>query len=65
MNGQRKYHYDMAKQTIEYWRNPTTSEIAFGEGAIHWLTVEADVVRKPDGTLKKWFIHTDGLRYNR
>lgn len=55
----------MTKQTVEYWRNPTPSEIAFGEGAIHRLTVDADVVRKPDGTLKKWLIHTDGLRYNR
>lgn len=53
------------KQTAEYWRNPTPHEIAFGEGAIHWLTVDIDKVRKPDGKLKKWFIHTDGLRYNR
>lgn len=53
------------KQTAEYWRNPTPHEIVFGEGAIHWLTVDIDKVRKPDGKLKKWFIHTDGLRYNR
>ena len=52
-------------QTTEYWRNPTPSEIKFGEGAIHWLTVDINKVRKPDGSLKKWFIHTDGLRYNR
>ena len=48
------------KKTIDYWR-----EIKFGEGAIHWLTVDIEKVQKPDGSLKKWFIHTDGLRYNR
>lgn len=40
-------------QTTEYWRNPTLSEIKFGEGAIHWLTVDINKVRKPDGSLKK------------
>lgn len=52
-------------KTVEYWRNPTSGEIAFGEGAAHWLSVDVNKVLKPDGTLKKWFIHTDGLRYNR
>ncbi len=52
-------------KTAEYWRNPTPSEIKSGEGAIHWLTVDISKVRKPDDSLKKWFIHTDGLRYNR
>lgn len=51
--------------TIEYWRHPTPAEIKFGEGAIHWLTVDKASVIKPDGTLKKWFIGKDGLRYNR
>lgn len=51
--------------TIEYWRHPTPAEIKFGEGAIHWLTVDRASVTKPDGTLKKWFIGKDGLRYNR
>ena len=55
----------MDVQTILYWRNPTSHEIAFGEGAIHWLLVDVDKVRKPDGKLKEWLIHADGLRYNR
>lgn len=50
--------------TVEYWRHPTPSEIKFGCGAIHWITVETEMVRKPNGKLKKWFIHSDGLRYN-
>ena len=52
-------------KTIEYWRHPTPAEIKFGHGVIHWLTVNLEEVRKPDGTLKKWFIGKDGLRYNR
>ena len=40
------------KKTIDYWRHPTKREIKFGEGAIHWLTVDIEKV-------------TDGLRYNR
>ena len=53
------------KKTVEYWRHPTPQEIKLGEGAIHWLTVDIEKVKKTDGGLKKWFIHTDGLRYNR
>ena len=53
----------MCIKTVEYHRNPTPWEIRFGEGAIHYLTVEADKVRKKDGNLKRWFVHTDGLRY--
>ena len=48
------------KKTIDYWRHPTKREIKFGEGA-----VDIEKVQKSDGSLKKWFIHTDGLRYNR
>lgn len=55
----------MQERTIEYWRSPTLDEIKFGEGAIHWLTANLEDVKKPDGTLKKWFIGKDGLRYNR
>lgn len=47
------------KKTIDYWRHPTKREIKFGEGAIHWLTVDIEKVQKPDGSLKKWFIHTE------
>lgn len=53
-------------KTVEYWRQPTDWEIRFGEGAIHWLTVNVDDVRKPDGSLKRWFVNkADGLRYYR
>lgn len=55
----------MQERTIEYWRSPTLDEINFGEGVIHWLTVNLKDVQKPDGTLKKWFIGKDGVRYNR
>lgn len=51
------------KTTVEYYRQPTRGEIIFGEGAIHWLTVERSTVTKKDGELKKWFTHNDGLRY--
>lgn len=49
--------------TIEYHRDPTPLELKLGYGAIHYLTVETEKVRKKDGSLKRWFIHTDGLRY--
>jgi hypothetical protein len=51
-------------KTIKYWRNPTKCEISFGEGAIHYLTVNVNEVTKKNGELKKWFIGKDGLRYN-
>ncbi len=52
-------------KTYLYHRDPTSAEIRFGEGAIHYLTVDEKTVRKKDGNLKKWFIHKDGLRYYR
>ena len=52
-------------KTIEYWRHPTPAEIKCGHGVIHWLAVNLEEVQKPDGTLRKWFIGKDGLRYNR
>lgn len=51
-------------KTVTYWRHPTPAEIRFGNGAIHYLDIEIEKVMKPNGKLKKWFIHTDGLRYN-
>lgn len=50
-------------RVVEYWRHPTRNEIKRGEGAIHTITVDADKVMKPDGSLKKWFVE-NGLRYN-
>ena len=52
------------KKTIDYWRHPPILKLNL-EGAIHWLTIDIEKVLKPDGSLKKWFVHTDGLRYNR
>jgi len=50
---------------VTYHRQPTAWEIKFGEGAIHWLTVDVATVTKKNGELKKWFINPyDGLRYN-
>lgn len=40
-------------KTIKYWRNPTKWEISFGEGAIHYLTVNVNEVTKKNGYLKK------------
>ena len=45
------------EKTVEYWRNPTPYEIKFGEGTIHWLTIEIKHVTKKDGTLKKWTLN--------
>ncbi len=50
-------------KTVIYHRKPTRSEIKFGEGSTHYLEVNENIVRKKDGNLKKWFVHTDGLRY--
>lgn len=53
------------KETVTYHRMPTQWEIRFGEGAIHYLDVPRSMVTKRDGNLKRWFRHTDGLRYYR
>ena len=51
---------------VTYHREPTKSEIAFGEGATHFRDFElADVLNK-DGIIKKWLVaKDDGLRYYR
>jgi len=49
---------------VEYWRNPTKSEIKMGYGAIHKVNFSMYDVSKPNGELKQWFIK-DKLRYNR
>ena len=48
--------------TIEYHRNPTKDEIAFGYGTIHYIEVEVKSVMN-NGKLKQWFVAGDGLRY--
>ena len=56
--------FKLVEKKIEAWRQPTPSEIRFGEGAIHWGEFTREEFQKPDGTLKKW-IKAEGLRYNR
>ncbi len=47
-------------------RNPTASEIRFGEGATHYATYPIADWLKRDGTLKNWIVSPyDGLRYYR
>ncbi|KAF5065901.1 hypothetical protein DSECCO2_268920 [anaerobic digester metagenome] len=41
-------------KTVEYHRKPTAGEVKFGEGAIHYLTIDVKDVTKADGTLKRW-----------
>lgn len=55
------------KADYECWRNPTLSEIKFGEGAIHYRSFPLwDIGYNKKGDLKKWFIaKDDGLRYYR
>ena len=51
----------------EYHREPTPSEIKFGQGATHYRTFPVEVCCHP-GTriLKRWFVAADdGLRYYR
>ena len=56
----------LRRGTIEGHRNPTPSEIRFGEGATHYKTMPLDQWLKPDGTLKYWTVCPfDGLRYFR
>lgn len=51
-------------QLIECHRQPTESEVKFGEGATHYRSFtagEMGITKK--GDLKKWFVADDGLRY--
>lgn len=52
---------------IEYSRNPTASEIAFGEGATHYKSFKrSHCIKKDLHTLKRWVkCPHDGLRYYR
>ena len=55
----------MNKQEIEAHRPPTIGEQCFGEGAIHWLTVDLPCILNKKGDIKKWFVFPkDGLRYS-
>jgi len=55
----------MNKQEIEAHRPPTKGELKFGEGAIHWLTVDLPNILNKRGDIKKWFVWPgDNLRYS-
>lgn len=55
--------------SVEYHRQPTKAEIKFGEGAIHYLTIDRELVTKPNGELKMWcknpYNQNDTNRYYR
>ena len=51
---------------VRYTRQPTASEVRFGEGCIHWRDFDPMKCIKPNGELKQWFkCKDDGLRYYR
>lgn len=52
------------KNKVTYHRQPTKSEIKFGEGAIHYKDFDKTFVTKENGDFKKWVIcPIDKLRY--
>ena len=53
-------------ETVRYHRQPTSSEIRFGMGAIHYGDFTVEEACWP-GTriLKAWFMGRDGLRWYR
>jgi hypothetical protein len=52
-------------RTITAHRKPTRAETNLGYGAIHYRDFDVSEWLKPDGTLKKWIVADDGLRYYR
>lgn len=53
-------------QMITLHREPTPSEVRFGEGAIHYKDFERSFVTRRDGSLKLYVVcPQDGLRYYR
>jgi len=52
-------------EQVTYHRPPTKGEIAFGEGATHYLDIAIEeCCHKGTRVLKKWLVK-DGLRYYR
>ena len=47
-----------------YHRKPTPWEVKWGYGAMHYIDLAASIVRRKDGTLKRYVV-IDGLRYYR
>ncbi|MCR4773049.1 MAG: hypothetical protein K5854_01650 [Prevotella sp.] len=50
-------------RTITAHRQPTAGEISFGYGAIHYAEFPIERFMREDGTLKRWIVAEDGLRY--
>lgn len=59
-----KLGWNGIKSKIEYSRQPTKSEIKFGHGATHYLTINKDKFLNKDGTVKKC-VKVDGLIYTK
>ena len=57
-----KMVWNGANSEIDYHRKPTKSEIKFGHGATHYLTIHKDRFLNKDGTVKKR-VKVDGLIY--
>ena len=54
----------MKRDKIEYHRNPTPSEIKFGEGATHYKDFDVCYCLNDEGHPKKWVVcPIDKLRY--
>jgi hypothetical protein len=51
-------------QLLNTWRNPTASELRFGEGMVRHMAMPVALFSKPNGTLKRW-VKFNGKRYNR
>lgn len=57
---------DFEYHTLTVWRNPTPSEIRFGNGATHYKDMPIELWKRKDGSLKFWTVcPNDGLRYYR
>ena len=51
---------------VTYHRNPTPSEVRFGNGATHYRDFTVSECCKPGARIpKRWFVADDGLRYYR
>lgn len=66
MKSEEKNISGVQTRIFEYHRNPTTYEIKFGYGAIHYRSFDETMCLKKDGTIKKRLkCPIDGLIYTR
>ncbi|MBX3163242.1 MAG: hypothetical protein KF900_02085 [Bacteroidetes bacterium] len=60
-----KSDFKKRPKTIEYWRNPTKSEIKFGYGAIHYREFDFDFCFDENGFRRDAFIlREDRMKYH-